>query len=45
MTDALDAYLAQPFAVAEHVTGQPGESVPPTVLQERVTALLGSEPG
>jgi RNA polymerase sigma factor (sigma-70 family) len=45
MTDALDEYLAQPFFVAEHVTGQPGESVPLTLLHERVTALLGGEPG
>jgi F0F1-type ATP synthase beta subunit len=36
----LDEYLAQPFHVAEPVTGQPGESVSPDVLNARVTDLL-----
>jgi hypothetical protein len=40
MTDALDAYLSQPFYVAEPATGVPGESVPLEVLRERVAALL-----
>ena len=40
MTDALDAYLAQPFHVAEHVTGEPGESVSISDLHETVRRIL-----
>jgi hypothetical protein len=40
MTDALDEYLAQPFYVAEPVTGRPGESVAGDVLRARVEELL-----
>jgi hypothetical protein len=43
MSEALDEYLCQPFFVAEHVTGQPGESVPVEELRARVAALLDRE--
>jgi hypothetical protein len=39
-SDQLDEYLAQPFFVAEHVTGQPGESVSPATVRTRVEQLL-----
>jgi RNA polymerase sigma-70 factor (ECF subfamily) len=40
MTDELDAYLSQPFYVAEPITGMPGETVPVDELRARVTELL-----
>lgn len=42
MSDELDAYLAQPFFVAEPVTGERGETVAPAALRAEVAALLGS---
>jgi hypothetical protein len=44
MTDALDEYLAQPFFVAEHVTGRPGELVTPDELHDRVSELVATTP-
>ena len=40
MTDELDAYLAQPFLVAEPFTGTPGETVSLEELRARVSELL-----
>ena len=37
MTDELDVYLSQPFHVAEHVTGVPGETVEPDELHTEVS--------
>jgi F0F1-type ATP synthase beta subunit len=42
MTDELDAYLAQPFFVAEPVMGVPGESVPLDELRSAVEGLLAA---
>ena len=39
-TDELDAYLAQPFFVAEPVMGSPGETVTPDELRARVRELV-----
>ncbi len=44
MTDALDDYLAQPFFVAEHVTGRPGELVTGDELHDRVSELATTTP-
>jgi RNA polymerase sigma-70 factor (ECF subfamily) len=44
MTEALDGYLAQPFFVAEPVTGRPGEVVAATDLYEHVAALIADPP-
>jgi RNA polymerase sigma-70 factor (ECF subfamily) len=41
MNDDLDAYLVQPFFVAEPVMGRPGESVDPDELRAGVSACLG----
>jgi RNA polymerase sigma factor (sigma-70 family) len=40
MSDELDAYLAQRFFVAEHVTGRPGETVTVDEMRGRVSALM-----
>jgi RNA polymerase sigma factor (sigma-70 family) len=40
MSEELDEYLCQPFFVAEHVTGQMGESVSVEELRAHVAALL-----
>jgi hypothetical protein len=40
LTDALDAYLAQPFFTAEPFTGVPGASVPVEELRAGVQALV-----
>ena len=42
MTDELDAYLAQPFFVAEPVMGVSGESVPLDELRSAVERLLAT---
>ena len=41
MTDELDQYLCQPFHVAEHILGIPGETVEPDELHAEVSALVG----
>ena len=41
MTDELDQYLCQPFHVAEHILGIPGETVEPDELHAEVIALVG----
>ena len=41
LSDALEDYLCQPFFVAEHVTGRPGEHVAAADLQSDVAALTG----
>jgi hypothetical protein len=43
MNDGVDAYLAQPFFVAEPVTGGPGETVPVEALRDRLLTLLEGE--
>jgi RNA polymerase sigma factor (sigma-70 family) len=40
VSDELDAYLAQPFVVAEPMTGRPGEVVPVDELRRRVAELV-----
>jgi RNA polymerase sigma factor (sigma-70 family) len=40
-SDELDAYLSQPFYVAEPVTGRPGETVPVDELRARLEDVLG----
>jgi len=40
MTDEIDAYLSQPFHVAEPVTGVPGETVSLETLRSRIRQLL-----
>lgn len=44
MTDELDAYLAQPFFVAEPVMGSPGETVTPEDLRAAVRQLVQAVP-
>jgi hypothetical protein len=45
MTDELDAYLSQPFYVAEPVSGMPGETVSVDDLRTRVGELLDPSSG
>lgn len=42
MTDELDQYLSQPFHVAEHILGVPGETVEPVELHSEVTKRIGT---
>jgi len=42
MTDDLDEYLSQPFHVAEHVTGVPGETVEPDELHNGITQRISA---
>ncbi len=42
MTDELDQYLSQPFHVAEHILGVPGETVEPAELHSEVTKRIGA---
>ena len=43
MTDELDQYLSQPFHVAEHILGIPGETVEPDELHVQVSELIGAK--
>jgi len=45
MADELDAYLSQPFYVAESFTGRPGETVAVEALHARVKELLDTSSG
>jgi RNA polymerase sigma factor (sigma-70 family) len=42
--DLIDQYLAQPFFIAEPVTGRPGESVSPQSMRERLVELASDGP-
>jgi RNA polymerase sigma factor (sigma-70 family) len=42
MTDELDQYLSQPFHVAEHILGIPGETVESAELHSEVSKRLGT---
>jgi F0F1-type ATP synthase beta subunit len=44
MTDELDQYLSQPFRVAEHILGIPGETVEPAELHAEVSKRIGTTP-
>jgi hypothetical protein len=43
MTDELDKYLSQPFLVAEHILGIPGESVEPAELHSEISKRIGTK--
>lgn len=42
MTDELDVYLSQPFHVAEHILGIPGETVEPAELHSEISQRIGT---
>jgi F0F1-type ATP synthase beta subunit len=42
MTDELDRYLCQPFHVAEHILGIPGETVELVELHCEVSKRIGT---